>query len=127
MAATSLAYGHLIEFREGQWVYADTGEPLKERPCASCCAATITMEVTVPAALSHTGEERQKLIGVDACIAPIVRALNAGGVPTDASCCGHGKAPGNIALADGRELIICEDRETARTVEQRFPPRSRYA
>ena len=42
-------------------------------------------------------------------IADLVSALNAGGVPTVASCSGHGERPGNIALADGRELIIAKD------------------
>lgn len=51
---------------------------------------------------------------VDACIAPLIKALNDGGVITIASCCGHGKAPGNIALVDGRELFIVSDYDTGR-------------
>ena len=43
---------------------------------------------------------------VDACIAPLVKSLNDAGIETLASCCGHGKIDGNIALKDGRELII---------------------
>ena len=43
---------------------------------------------------------------IDLCIAPIVRALNEGGVATVASCCGHGRMDGTIVLADGRELVI---------------------
>lgn len=43
---------------------------------------------------------------VDWCIHQIIAALNAGGVRTVASCCGHGKADGNIVLEDGRVLII---------------------
>lgn len=54
--------------------------------------------VTIPAHLSHTGVERQDVKDIDSCIAPIVRALNDAGVITVASCCGHGKRPGNIAL-----------------------------
>src|SRR5690606_39841374 len=42
-------------------------------------------------------------------IADLVRALNAGGIRTVASCSGHGHRPGNIALADGRELIRSEE------------------
>ena len=42
---------------------------------------------------------------IDSCIHHIVAALNAGGVRTVASCCGHGKMKGNI-LEDGRVLII---------------------
>jgi len=50
---------------------------------------------------------------VDLCIAPIVAALNAGGVRTLSSCCGHGGQKigdavlvGSISLADGTELIV---------------------
>jgi hypothetical protein len=83
---------------------------------------SVILEVTIPAHLSHTGEQRQKAIDVDACIAPIVKALNAAGIVTIASCCGHGKRPGNIALADGRELVIAPDYTTGRAVDQAFPP-----
>lgn len=82
----------------------------------------VVLEVTIPASLSHTGEQRQKLVGIDACIAPIVKALNDAGITTVSSCCGHGKRPGNIALADGRELIIAANYETGRAVDQAFPP-----
>lgn len=64
------------------------------------------MMVTIPAHLSHTGLERQDVKGIDSCIAGIVKALNASGVVTDSSCCGHGRAEGTIMLADGRELVI---------------------
>jgi hypothetical protein len=43
---------------------------------------------------------------MDACIAPIVQALEAGGVFMRASCCGHGKTDGRIDLQDGRTLVI---------------------
>ena len=45
---------------------------------------------------------------IDRCIHQIVAALNAGGVPTVASCCGHGKIPGRIDLEDGRTLAIVD-------------------
>jgi hypothetical protein len=64
------------------------------------------LKLTIPAHLSHTGVERQDVKGVDSCIAAIVEALNAGGVTTSQSCCGHGQRNGEIALADGRTLII---------------------
>lgn len=82
---------------------------------------TEVMEVTIPAHLSYTGEARQKLVDIDLCIAPIIKALNDGGIATVACCCGHGKRPGNIMLADGREFIIALDYETAREVESHFP------
>lgn len=59
---------------------------------------------------------------IDACIYPIVRALNDAGLITVASCCGHGNRPGNIALADKRELIISPDYETGRRIDKAFPP-----
>ena len=51
----------------------------------------------------------------DPCLAPLIRALNDGGIGTVASCCGHnGKgsdrqqtnAPGWVMLRDGRTLFI---------------------
>lgn len=59
--------------------------------------------------------------GIDKCIAPIIEALNMCGVETVASCCGHGRRPGNIALRDGRELIIAPDFTTAREIDSYFP------
>lgn len=47
----------------------------------------------------------------DPCIAPLVKALNEGGIPTVASCCGHGTHLGSIALEDGRWLTILPDRD----------------
>ena len=46
---------------------------------------------------------------IDYCIHHIVAALNAGGVHTVASCCGHRKIPGRIDLEDGRTIVIVED------------------
>ena len=46
---------------------------------------------------------------IDRFIHQIVAALNAGGVQTVASCCGHEKMPGRIGLRDGRVLTILPD------------------
>lgn len=62
--------------------------------------------VKIPAHLSYTGEERWAVKPVDSCIVTIVRALQAAGIETLGSCCGHGKEDGSILLADGRTLII---------------------
>ena len=43
---------------------------------------------------------------IDWCIHQIVAALNAAGVRTVASCCGHLTMPGRIDLEDGRTLVI---------------------
>ena len=82
---------------------------------------TVTLPLVIPARLSHTGKARFDLKDVDACIAPIVKAFNDTGVQTIASCCGHGKQPGTIALADGREVRIMTY-EQAREVNKLFPP-----
>lgn len=58
----------------------------------------------------------------DPCIEPLVRALNAGGIPTVASCCGHGERHGGIALRDGRELIIANNFQQARGIEKLIRP-----
>ena len=59
-------------------------------------------------------------------IVDIVAALNHGGVPTVASCSGHGTRNGNIALRDGRELIIANSWEDARRIEKLIkPPKSK--
>lgn len=58
---------------------------------------------------------------VDPEIRHLVAMLNANGVPTVASCSGHGHRPGNIALRDGRELIIARDFAEARKIEALFP------
>lgn len=80
------------------------------------------LTIAIPAHLSHTGVERQDIKGIDSCIAPIVRALNDAGITTVASCCGHSKRPGNIALLDGREIVIAPDYETGRRIDSLFPP-----
>jgi hypothetical protein len=43
---------------------------------------------------------------IDFCIADIVASLNAAGINTLASCCGHEIIEGRIDLKDGRVLII---------------------
>lgn len=67
---------------------------------------TIDLDVVVPARLSHTGRERRTVKPVDRCLAPIVEALNANGILTAGACCGHGRGPGEIALHDGRWLVV---------------------
>lgn len=48
---------------------------------------------------------------IDWCIHHIVAALNAAGVETIASCCGHCRQNGRIDLKDGRILLIKQKRE----------------
>jgi hypothetical protein len=60
-------------------------------------------------------------VEVDAEIAAFVAALNSCGLETVASCSGHGFRPGNIALRDGREIIIARDFADARKIDAMFP------
>lgn len=53
-----------------------------------------------------------KVVDVDSCIAPLVQMFNDNGIETIASCCGHGKICGNIALTDGRFIDIHQDRKS---------------
>ena len=78
---------------------------------------TVKMYLWTPARLSHNGAAYGKVVDIDRCIAPLVEALNGGGIRTVASCCGHGKGMGNIALEDGRELEICPDFKAARRID----------
>ena len=57
-------------------------------------------------------------VAVDRCIAPLVRALNQGGMKTSASCCGHGNRPGSIILEDGRELCLFPSWLVTRVLER---------
>lgn len=54
-------------------------------------------------------------------IVDLVRALNKAGIRTVASCSGHGYRPGNIILADGRELVIARDYAEGRRIDAIFP------
>ena len=67
---------------------------------------TIYVKVKIASDLSHTGKEYWKNIKIDRCISGLVSALQEGGINMRSSCCGHGKGPGEIALQDGRLLIV---------------------
>jgi hypothetical protein len=43
---------------------------------------------------------------IDACLAPLVRALSRGGVYPANCCCGHGSGMSEIILHDGRRLRV---------------------
>jgi len=64
--------------------------------------------VKIPPDLSFTGKERWKHALIDGCIAPLVEALQNGGIDMRGSCCGHGERVGEISLQDGRMLLILE-------------------
>lgn len=47
-------------------------------------------------------------------MAPIVKALQRGKIDMRGSCCGHGRAPGEIELQDGRMLLVLPPAEARR-------------
>lgn len=59
--------------------------------------------------------------GLDPCLISLIKVLNKVGLKTIASCCGHGHRPGNIALEDGREIIIARNYQEAREIDKLFP------
>lgn len=83
------------------------------------CSDHSTALVEIPTA-SHRGPHG-RMRAVDPCLVSLVQALNAAGLATVASCCGHGYRPANVILADGREVFIAPDFETAREVDRAFP------
>lgn len=96
MTATAQVNGWSVHWHNGRWVFSDTMEPIdSRRPCRSCSRHALRVSVGARSAC------------VDACIAPIVEALNAAGVRTTSSCCGHGLKPGFIKLATRRECMEC--------------------
>jgi len=82
---------------------------------------TTKIWVTIPAHLSHTGEDYRKYVGVDSCIADFVQMLNDNGIETVASCCGHGKQPASIILRNDTWLMFLT-REDALEVYKKHPP-----
>jgi hypothetical protein len=78
---------------------------------------TVDVLVPIPADLAWEGELTWKIKPVDACIAPIVKALNEGGVLTRSCCCGHGARRPEIILADHSRLVLLAARDAPPPVE----------
>ena len=102
MTTTSQSRGSDIKYIDNRWVHFKTGFAISDEDRCCLCGR-------IP------GDG-----GIDPCILQIIKSLNQGGVETIASCCGHGRRPGNIILKDGREILICRDYKTARYVEKDF-------
>jgi len=72
-----------------------------------CKWGTLTVvRVKIASHLSHSGNPEWKDVGIDACIAPLVAALQSAGVDMLASCCGHGRENGRIDLCDGSVIVV---------------------
>src|SRR5262245_56658343 len=86
--------------------YSVCGTIRREGDSMCTWGTEVILRVPITAGLSHSGEFHWDDKGIDACIAPIFAALNAAGIYTASSCCGHGKRDGEIILHDGRVLRI---------------------
>ena len=64
------------------------------------------IELTIVKEYSYTGKRRMKMVYIDKCIAPLIKALKEGGMITTYSCCGHGKQCGIIVFEDESYLIL---------------------
>lgn len=80
---------------------------------------TVPVNVKIPADLSCTGKVHWRRAKIDRCIAPLVAALQRGGIDMRGSCCGHGEATGRIDLQDGRVLVMLLGEEAERDVAKR--------
>jgi hypothetical protein len=67
---------------------------------------TVLIEVWVHETVSYSGRREFRARPIDRCIARLVETLDRGGIYMLGSCCGHGRDPGEILLADGRTLTI---------------------
>jgi hypothetical protein len=62
-----------------------------------CDHNTATVMVSVR---TSSDSDEWKLVPIDSCLAPIIDALQKGGIVTSRCCCGHGKTDGFILLED---------------------------
>lgn len=116
MASRSFSNGHAIAFDGTVWRYMDTQEVVNhERACSRCGLCPVAVVLHHPTSRGFT------TAGVDACIAPIAQALNAGGLQTAWACCGHQQRPGAIGLEDGRQLIVAKDANQLHQIDALFP------
>lgn len=58
---------------------------------------------------------------IDSCIADLVRALDQAGIDMRGCCCGHGEHEGNIALQDGRVLLVLQGEPADRYLASDHP------
>lgn len=78
------------------------------KKCKQTCDLVL-VRVKIPADLAFTGKSKWKKVKIDACVAPLVAALQHAGIDMRGSCCGHGHSAGEIYLQDGRLLLILDE------------------
>lgn len=70
------------------------------KPTECCECGTYEHQILIPV--------NNKVVAVDYCISGIVAGLNAAGIKTTGSCCGHGHTPATVILEDGRWIVVAE-------------------
>jgi len=122
MTAKSHNHGVPIEYNPDTdcWEYTDGVKAVEEaRPCKRCGRKPVLVKVNVASDLSGTGKKKYREYMIDACIAPIVKALQDAGIDMRGSCCGHGLRPeGEIYLQDGRALVILDKKGAKEHLEK---------
>ena len=114
MTAHSHSRGNDIRYNEPEqkWQSSSSGsDEIDKIPCRKCGKLPINVVCKISADLSCDGKEKWKTCAIDACISPIVKALQDGGIDMLGCCCGHGETTGSIALQDGRTLLIINKQE----------------
>ena len=106
---SSTCRGHEIVRVRGEWAFKDNmlsafGE--SKRPCKTCGKEAIKLMCFIPD--RNKWEEKY----IDACIYPIVQALQTAGINMIASCCGHHVTDGWITLNDSRILALKKQNKT---------------
>ena len=109
MTAHSHSRGHKIIWDENKnhWIEPVSGEYENDKwKCNACGKAPVRVDVRISADLSETGKPYYRECYIDACIAPIIKALSDGGIKTKWACCGHKRYAGVISLDNDMELMI---------------------
>lgn len=81
-------------------------EDMTPQTCPFCGNKQELLRLPITSDLSRDGKRYYKKVPVDFCIAGLVKELNAAGIETKSSCCGHGKIGGFVLLLDGTEIKI---------------------
>jgi hypothetical protein len=93
-------------------------EPRELKMCGDGPGGIKTFEEQVPMPLGG------RVQCIDKCIAHIVAALNAGGIETVASCCGHGKMDGLLAKSyKALEADGCTQDLADEILSFKYPPK----
>ena len=66
------------------------------------CAWGINRPVTLAYQMLVSGRTE---VDVDACLAPLIQALNDAGVQTVGCCCGHGRGQGSVLIQQDARII----------------------